>query len=76
MQLKIPNFSFYLFVSFFNNIITINELMHTASKERMALGMPIINFASEHVLQQSVTESEVAITLHFQLCSTLANDEQ
>ena len=40
-----------------------NELVHTASKERMAL-------ASECVLHNQLLKSAVSITLRLQLCST------
>ena len=46
------------------------ELMPNASKERM---VPELMFSFKHVPQPSITDSksEVAITLHFQLCYTV-----
>ena len=53
---KIPNFPYTCLFTFFGNIITTGELMHTASKERM---MPELMFSSERMPQVLITDSKV-----------------
>ena len=47
-----------------------NESTDTTLKERLAPGMPQINFASNTYPNNQSLKSEVAITFCFQLCST------
>ena len=54
--LKIPNFSLYLHLTFFCNIIMTGEPTHTTSKERMA---PELMFSFEHTPKLSIIDLKV-----------------
>ena len=61
-ELKILNFSLYLFVYFLGNIIMTGEPTHTTSMKSVA---PELMFLFEHVPHLSITDLKVRWSLHF-----------